>query len=380
MWYAVGVWSAQAGRSFVSFLSPFSCEEVADDAVVRHAEDGGVRVVVDGDDGLRASDAGGVLDGAGDAAGDVQSRPDGLAGLADLVRVGQPARVDERAGAADGGAEGVREVADDLEPFRGTDTAAAGDDDLRAFEVDGLIADLVDDFDDLRADIFLRHMDVFPDDGRMAFDGLALAEHAGTDRAHLGPVLRTLDLRHQVAADGGTGPEDVAGLFIDVELGAVRGQAGPEPAGDTGAEVPPVGRGADEDAGGRVFRDEFDQCGGVGIGRVVLKFGAFRDDDAVGSVFVDLFDGGGDFFAEDDRDEVAALLVRHHAAGGQQFDADVPGAAVGVRFDEHPEVFGPDFHCVRLLIPMRLCRAARRAASPRTHICILSDGTGHRSS
>ena len=223
-------------------------------------------------------------------------------------------------------------------------------------------------------------MDVFPDDGGMPFDGVALAEHPGTDRAHLGTVLRTLDLRHQVAADGGPGPEDVAGLFIDVEFGAVRGQTGPEPAGDAGTEVPPVGRGADKDAGGRVFFDEFDQRGRVGVGRVVLVFGAFRDDDLVGSVFVDLFDGGRDVFAEDDRNEVAALLVRHEAAGGQQLDADVFRTAVRVRFDEHPEVFGLDFHCVRLLIPMRLCRGVRRAGSPQTHSCILSDGTGHRSS
>ena len=302
------------------------------------------------------------------------------------MRVGQPARVDEGAGATDGGAEGVRKVAYDLEALRAADSAAAGDDDLRAFEVDRFIADLVDDFDDLRADVFRRHVDGFARDGGMSFDGRALVEHAGPDRAHLGTVLRTLDLRHQVAADGGTGPEDVAGLFIDIEFGAVRGEAGLQPAGDAGAEVPPVGRGADEDAGGCVFFNEFDQGDGVRVGRVLFELGAFDHDNLVGAVFVDLFDGGRDVFAEDDRDEVAALLVRHEAAGGQELDADVFGASVGVRFDEHPEVFRFDFHCVRLLIPVRR-RCGARSAGPlpprpcrsRRSIHIVCGGRGRRS-
>ena len=46
-----------------------------------------------------------VLDGAGDAAGDVQLRRDALAGLADLVGVRPPAVVGDDAGAADGAAE-----------------------------------------------------------------------------------------------------------------------------------------------------------------------------------------------------------------------------------------------------------------------------------
>ena len=131
---------------------------------------------------------------------------------------------------------GRREVADDLEPFRGTDTAAAGDDDLRAFEVDGLIADLVDDFDDLRADIFSatwtssRMMVACPSTG-------SLLEHAGRTVPIWGRCSGhwICAIRLPPMADGS---EDVAGLFIDVELGAVCGQAGPEPAGRCGGRGP----------------------------------------------------------------------------------------------------------------------------------------------
>ena len=84
-------------------------EEVADDAVVDEVEDRGLGVLVDRDDGLRGLHAGAVLDGAGDAGGDVELRGDRLAGLADLVAVRVPAGVDGGARGADGRAEGVGE-------------------------------------------------------------------------------------------------------------------------------------------------------------------------------------------------------------------------------------------------------------------------------
>ena len=105
---------AQPLRVLISWVScGDDVEEVADDAVVDEVEDGGFGVLVDRDDGLGGLHAGPVLDGAGDAVGDVQLRRDGLAGLADLVGVRVPARVDRGAGGADGGAEGVGQVLDE---------------------------------------------------------------------------------------------------------------------------------------------------------------------------------------------------------------------------------------------------------------------------
>src|SRR5574341_1040136 len=50
---------------------------IAHDAVRGHAEDGGVRVLVDSDDHVRRLHAGKVLNGAGDARGDVELGADG---------------------------------------------------------------------------------------------------------------------------------------------------------------------------------------------------------------------------------------------------------------------------------------------------------------
>src|SRR5689334_18739217 len=68
--------------------------QVADHAEVDELEDGCLLVLVDRDDGLGGLHAGAVLDGAGDAGGDIQLRGDSLAGLPDLVGVRHPAGVD----------------------------------------------------------------------------------------------------------------------------------------------------------------------------------------------------------------------------------------------------------------------------------------------
>ena len=123
--------------------------DVADDAVVGDFEDGGFGVAVDGDDGFALVHAGEVLDGAGDADGDVELGLDGLAGLADLLGVGAPAGVDDGASGSDGGTELVGEGFDVLgEAFGAADAAAAGDDDVGFREGDagaalgGLAGDL----------------------------------------------------------------------------------------------------------------------------------------------------------------------------------------------------------------------------------------------
>src|SRR5882757_3812749 len=59
-------------------------EKVADQAVIGNLEDRRLLVLVDGDDDLRILHAGKVLDGAGNADGDVEVGGDDLAGLADL--------------------------------------------------------------------------------------------------------------------------------------------------------------------------------------------------------------------------------------------------------------------------------------------------------
>ncbi len=71
-----------------------SFEQIRDEAIVGDLEDRGFLVLVDGDDDLRVLHAGEVLDGTGNAAGDVEFGCHDLAGLADLPVVRGVACVD----------------------------------------------------------------------------------------------------------------------------------------------------------------------------------------------------------------------------------------------------------------------------------------------
>jgi curli biogenesis system outer membrane secretion channel CsgG len=83
-------------------------------ADVGDLEDRGVFVLVDGDDGLGILHARKVLDRARDADRDVDFGGDDLAGLADLIVVGDIARIDRGARCADGGAQLVGQREDGL--------------------------------------------------------------------------------------------------------------------------------------------------------------------------------------------------------------------------------------------------------------------------
>src|SRR6185295_9631711 len=84
--------------------------EVADDAVVGDGEDGSAGVLVDRHDHGGALHSDEVLDGTGDAGGDVELGRDGLARGADLAVARQPAVVDHRPAGADLGAERARQL------------------------------------------------------------------------------------------------------------------------------------------------------------------------------------------------------------------------------------------------------------------------------
>jgi len=103
------VWKASdagGGQGFHQFRN--SSLVVGDQAVVGHLEDRRIAVLVDGDDDLGVLHAGQVLDGAGNADGDVEFRSHDLAGLTHLIVVGGIARIDRSAGRADGGSPACR--------------------------------------------------------------------------------------------------------------------------------------------------------------------------------------------------------------------------------------------------------------------------------
>src|SRR5512132_839313 len=91
--YPLSVPSALGGLDRLGGLGQH-LEEVSHHTEVGELEDRGLPVLVDRDDGLRGLHAGTVLDGTGDATGDVQLGRDLLAGLPDLGGVRVPAGVD----------------------------------------------------------------------------------------------------------------------------------------------------------------------------------------------------------------------------------------------------------------------------------------------
>src|SRR5215468_3219819 len=106
-------------------------EEVGHEAVVGDLEDRRLLVLVDGDDHLAVLHAREMLDGAGDADGDVEVGRDDLAGLPDLELVRHEAGVDRRAAGADRGVELVGDALEQLEVVAALHAAAAGDHDAR---------------------------------------------------------------------------------------------------------------------------------------------------------------------------------------------------------------------------------------------------------
>jgi hypothetical protein len=103
--------------------------QVGHEAVVGHLEDGGLGVLVDGDDDLAVLHPCEVLNGAGDAHGDIQPRRDHLARLPHLQVVRHIPRVHRGAARAHARAEQVTQLLEDREVFAFLHATATGDDD-----------------------------------------------------------------------------------------------------------------------------------------------------------------------------------------------------------------------------------------------------------
>ena len=110
--------------------------EVGDDAVVGDAEDGGFGVPVDGHDDAGATHPHQMLDRAGYAESDVEVRGNDVAARSDLVLTGQPAVVYDRPARSEFGVQRRGQVGRDGDLVRAADSAAGGNDPLRARQID----------------------------------------------------------------------------------------------------------------------------------------------------------------------------------------------------------------------------------------------------
>ena len=128
---------AESGLGSLDLLDQLGNDlvQIADDAVGGNVEDGGVLVLVDGDDVLGVLHTGNVLDGTGDAQRNVDAGMHGLAGLADLMVSAQPALVGDGTGSTDNAAQSLSQLLGQLDALLGVsgDAAADGDDRSTSF-------------------------------------------------------------------------------------------------------------------------------------------------------------------------------------------------------------------------------------------------------
>src|SRR5690606_31052234 len=108
----------------------YDLEQIAHQAVIGYLEDRRFLVLVDRNNDLGVLHARQVLDGTGDADGDVQLRRNDLAGLADLHVVGYEAGVHRGTRGTDTGAQLVGQFVQHLEVVAVLHAAATGDHDL----------------------------------------------------------------------------------------------------------------------------------------------------------------------------------------------------------------------------------------------------------
>ncbi|EAU69294.1 hypothetical protein STIAU_7966 [Stigmatella aurantiaca DW4/3-1] len=283
-------------------------EEVRHEAVIGHLEDGGLGVLVDGHDGLRALHARQVLDGTADARGDVELRGHDLARLADLQVVGHPARVTHRARGAHRGAQLVGQGFNLLEvPLGATATGHhhPGLGQLRTgalhfLEVDELRLGRLD----LRGE-GLHLGGCLARRGRGELGG-AQAEHLhGRGELHLGD---------DVAGPHGAGEGDVRATAVDG--GDVGGHGGLEAGGHAGQQVLAHGGGGRAHVVGLQLLGQGGDDGGVDLGQVVFELGGRGGVHRLGAQALELLGQLGRILGQQHQVQLGTCLLRQLTAGG----------------------------------------------------------------
>ena len=91
--------------------------QITDDGIVGTAENRSIRIGIDRNDFFGFTHDSGVLDGAGNTAGDIQARTHRDTGLTDLMVMAYPAGIHCGTGGTDFTADGFSQVVDEFEVF-----------------------------------------------------------------------------------------------------------------------------------------------------------------------------------------------------------------------------------------------------------------------
>src|SRR2546427_825665 len=171
-------------------------------------------------------------------------RPDLHPGLADLQHLRHPAAVHRLAGGRDCTAQQIGEFLEHREGFRVPEAVAAAHDHVGLFRTESALPGEFLKVRESRVDVRWPELDGLVDDlarpGRIVRRG---DEHIPAYRGHLGPMLLAEDVGQALPAETGADHVEVS-LRVDVELDAVRRQAGLEDRMEAASQVPSVLRGA----------------------------------------------------------------------------------------------------------------------------------------
>ena len=318
----------------------------------------------------------------------------GLAGLADLMVSAQPALVGDGTGSTNNTAQSLSQLLSQLDALLGVsgDTAADGDDNVSANQVNELLSALLD-VEHLNMDVVRGQSggNVLNDD--LVGTGLVERLHlhdAGADGGHLRAEARADDGSHQVAAkcgaghlqvgvllelgvvhiDVGGGAQEVLVLLnINVQMGAVGGQTGVQTGCAAGAEVAAeVGR-ADQHDLRLLVHDEVAQRLGIAIGGVVLQQGAVDIVNTVSAVAAQSLEVSlSQTAAHDNASQLNAKVVGQLAALAQQLIADGLDLAFALLAENPHALEGGGVHCIEFshcsfLLPQIRCLSFRMPTS-----------------
>jgi hypothetical protein len=217
-------------------------------------------------------------------------------------------------------------------------------------------------------------MDVLFDDfAAAAFLISAFLKYGRPYRAHLRAVFWAHNCRHQVSAEGGAGPGDIACLFVNVNGCAVSRKPGLQAAGHARAHVAPVVGGSDHQCFRLIFFYQGDQrlgecvCGIVFILWPIYYNGRIRAvaDGVLGYPF--------NLLANYDSHQGAPFLFCQWLCHVQQLIADIFGLSAFC-LNEYPYILIiiQIAHYRFLLIKVLLLPSALRLPWPRQRLPCLS--------
>ena len=222
-----------------------------------------------------------MLDRSADAQPHVQARCDRPAGQADLVRIGQPAPIDDLAAGPQGRVQRLGQLGPDRNVLALLDAAANRNNNVGIFEMVGAVVG--DELQMLHAASQpIRRRRLANNLAAAPVDTLSRPRRVRANRRHLWTVVGRLDRRQDVAPNGRANLQQVAAVGLDRQRRAVGRQTGIELDGHVRHQRPPRCRSRRQDDVRMVLLDHIQHAGGVGLDQEVLQLSRLGRHDTVG--------------------------------------------------------------------------------------------------